>query len=156
MMGTFLALVVVFVVALVAFDVFAQTGEPARDSWPVLTYLWIAVWASVGGVISFWQKVRAGQARWFNVGELLGEMATSAFVGLITGLLCEAGKFPAPLTWALVGITGHAGGRAIFWLERMLQKVAEKQFGVSVGPIPTPAASAPVARQGTPADRAVD
>lgn len=136
-MPIFILLLIGFGVALAAFDLFAQTGGATKPAWSFLTYVWIGAWAALGGLVSFQQKVKAGQARWLNIGELMGELGTSAFVGILTGLFCEYAAFSGPLTWALVGVTGHAGGRAIFWLERFLQKMAEKNFGVNVPDQPT-------------------
>jgi hypothetical protein len=145
MIPTFLILVVAIAMCLAAVDLFAATGAGEAGAWSLVTYGWIALWGALAGVVSFAQKVRAGTTRWLNLGELFGEVFISAFVGIITGLLCEAAKFPTPLTWALVGITGHAGGRGIFWLERLLQRVAEKNFGVSLPTAPDP-------QPGTPGD----
>lgn len=131
-MPVFVLLLVAFVGAIAAFDLFAQTSGAEKTAWSLLTYVWIGAWAALGGLVSFQQKVKAGTTRWLNIGELAGELCTSAFIGIITGLLCEYASFPAPLTWALVGVSGHAGGRGIFWLERFLQKMAEKNFGVSL------------------------
>lgn len=132
-----LLMLVVFVLAIAAVDGFAAPGNSDKTAWSLLTYIWIGSWAALGGLVSFQQKVKAGQTRWLNIGELTGELGTSAFIGIVTGLLCEYANFPAALTWALVGVSGHAGGRGIFWLERFLQKKAESTFGVSVPDAPT-------------------
>lgn len=137
-MPIFILLLIAFVLAIAAFDLFAQPGAAAdKTAWSLLTYVWIGAWAALGGLVSFQQKVKAGSTRWLNIGELAGELCTSAFIGIITGLLCEYAGFPAALTWALVGVSGHAGGRGIFWLEKFLQKLAESKFGVSVPDAPT-------------------
>lgn len=110
-------------------------GEPITLS-TLYTYLWVGFWASLGGAVSFYQKVKAKSARWFNFGELIGELATSAFAGIVTGMLCiAAGAHPA-LTFGLAGITGHMGGRAIFWLEKLAQAYLEKKLGVSTAETP--------------------
>jgi hypothetical protein len=123
------------VLALLGFSgaAWAQAARLSLDLPTVVTYLWIAAWAMVGGVISFHQKVKQGAARWINLSELIGELGTSAFIGVITGLLFEAANAPAAMTYAAVGIAGHAGGRAIFWLEQVAQQTLEKKLGV--GPV---------------------
>src|SRR5574341_889256 len=98
---------ILFVLLLIAPDALAQSARTGVDFATVATYAWIALWGAIGGLISFYQKVRAGSARWINVNELVGELATSSFVGLITGMLCAAAEAPPTLTYALVGITGH-------------------------------------------------
>jgi hypothetical protein len=52
---------------------------------------------------------------------------TSAFAGLITFWLCEWAVVHPLLTAALVGISGHMGSRAIFKLERLAERIADKR-----------------------------
>lgn len=49
----------------------------------------------------------------FNFAEILGELATSGFVGIITFLMCDLANFPPLMNAALVGISGHMGSRAL-------------------------------------------
>ena len=114
----------------------ARTGVSIPDLPTLLTYLWVAAWGAAGGLVSFYRKVKTGTARWVNIHELIGELATSAFVGVITGLLCEAAGVSAALTFALIGLTGHMGGRAIFWLENAAQRAASKRLGIEHEAIP--------------------
>jgi len=108
----------------------AYAAEATKSSWPLITYIWVAVWSALAGLVSFHQKVKAGAARWLNFSEVLGEIFTSAFVGVITGLLCEWAELAMPLSWALIGLTGHMGARALFWLEQSVQRFAEKKLGI--------------------------
>lgn len=147
------------VLCLVAPEVWAQVTASADarslDLPMVTAYIWVALWGAIGGLVSFHQKVRQGKTRWLNINELIGEVMTSAFVGLGTGLLCVWAGTPAPLTYALVGITGHMGGRAIFWAENALQQWAEHRFGISPiesDPDPVGTAAAVVAKASALAD----
>ena len=117
--------------AIVSGDI-AQAADAAKSSWPMVTYVWVAVWSALAGLVSFYQKVKAGAARWLNFSEVLGEIATSSFVGVITGLLCEWAEFPMPLSWALIGLTGHMGARALFWFEKATQRFVEKKLDITV------------------------
>lgn len=110
------------------------TRVPDFATWTL--WVWLGLWGAVGGVVSFYRKVKAGAARWLNLNELIGEIGTSAFVGVITGMLCTWASAPAALTFALVGITGHMGGRAIFWAEGALQRWAEKRLGLPPAALP--------------------
>lgn len=101
--------------------------DPSTYSW--LTYLWVTGLGAWGGLVSFYRKLRAGKARPFNVVELVGEITTSAFAGLITFWLCEAAEIQPLVTAALVGVTGHMGSRAIFLIESW----AEDHFHRSAG-----------------------
>ena len=86
---------------------------PEKDpsTYGLITYLWVTGLAAWGGLVSFYRKVKSGETRAFNVVELIGEIATSAFAGLITFWLCEAAQFNPLVTAALVGISGHMGSQ---------------------------------------------
>ena len=68
---------------------------PEKDpsTYGLITYLWVTGLAAWGGLVNFYRKVKSGETRAFNVVELIGEIATSAFAGLITFWLCEAAQF---------------------------------------------------------------
>lgn len=112
--------------------------EKSPETWSLVAYIWLALWGGLGGLVSFQRKVKSGVARWCNFGELIGEITASAFVGIITGLLCQAAQLHPALIWALVGIIGHMGTRALFMLETAAQRVAEKRLGISMAEAPTP------------------
>lgn len=99
---------------------------PEKDptTYALITYLWVLVLSSFGGVVSFIHKIKSGASRKVNITELIGEIVTSGFAGVITFYLCEWASFSPPLTAALVGISGHMGSRALFRLERW----AEQRF----------------------------
>ena len=107
---------------------------PEKDptNYPLLTYAWVALLSSWGGIVSWFRKRREGLTRSFNFMELVGELVTSAFAGLITFWLCEWSDIQPLLTAALVAISGHMGARAIFQIERL----AEAKFGFKDGPQP--------------------
>lgn len=92
--------------------------EKSPETYSVITYIWVIGLSAIGGVVSFLQKYKAGHARAFNIIELIGELVTSAFVGVITFWLCEYSNFSSLLTAALVGISGHMGSRGMFKLEQ--------------------------------------
>ena len=62
--------------------------------------------ATLGGVVSFLQKVKSGNARPMNLTELVGEMVTSAFVGIITYWICKSYGVNEYLTASGVAISG--------------------------------------------------
>jgi hypothetical protein len=92
---------------------------PEKDptTYSLLTYAWVLLLAGLGGVVSFVRKVKQGHSRAFNVAELVGELVTSAFAGILTFWLCEAAEIRPLITAAFVGIAGHMGSRAIFYME---------------------------------------
>ena len=93
-----------------------DTKDPA--SFSLITYAWVIGLSALGGFVSFSRKMKAGNARVWNFVELIGELATSAFAGIITFWLCNAAGFQPLYTAACVGIAGHAGSRALFQFER--------------------------------------
>lgn len=97
--------------------------DPSTYSW--ITYCWVAGISMLGGFASFSRKVKEGKARAFNIIELIGELVTSAFTGLVTFFLCQAAGLGELWTIAFVGISGHMGTRAIF----LMEKAFEKRFG---------------------------
>lgn len=116
---------------LAAFDAYAQAASMDRgpfDPSLLATYGWMIGISLLGGIASFYQKVKRGQARWFNLGELFGELLTSALAGLLTFWLCKDAKVSEYTTAALVGIGGHMGSRALFLLERLLEKWMARFF----------------------------
>ena len=79
----------------------------------LITYGWVIFLAVWGGVVNYFNKVRTGQTSRFNVVELIGDIVTSGFVGMITFWLCQAAGFSELLTAVFVGVSGHMGARAI-------------------------------------------
>jgi len=66
------------------------------------------------------RKMREGRVRAINVAELVGELATSAFAGILTFWACEATGVPPLWSAVCVGISGHFGTRTVFLMEQML------------------------------------
>lgn len=75
--------------------------------------------------MNFYRKVKLGKSKPFNIMELVGELATSAFAGVLTFLLCEYANIAPLMTAALVGISGHMGSRTIALMEHW----AAEKFG---------------------------
>jgi len=99
---------------------------PEKDplTYSLITYLWVLSLASWGGIVSFNNNRKNGVTRPFNFVELIGEISTSAFVGVLTFWLCESAGINSLVSAALVGISGHAGSRVL----RQLEKWAERKM----------------------------
>jgi len=97
---------------------------PEKDpsTYSLLTYLWVIAISSWGGMVSFYRKMRMGYSRPFNVVEMVGEISTSAFVGVLTFWMCEAASINPLISAALIGISGHMGSRAIWQFERWAER----------------------------------
>lgn len=95
-------------------------GDPGHFSW--FTYAWVVGLSAWGGVVSYIRKVRASITEPFSLMELVGEIVTSGFVGVLTFWLCTEAHLSTYLTAALVGISGHMGSRAVSGFEMLLKQ----------------------------------
>lgn len=82
-----------------------------------ITFIWVIGIASWGGMVSYFYKMDKEKLT-FSIMRLSIEMMTSAFVGLLTYLLCSASNISPELTAPLVGLSGHMGTRALFLIEK--------------------------------------
>lgn len=105
--------------------------QPPREpfNYGLATYFWVFALSVLGGVVRFMRKVKMGMARVFNLTEFIGEIVTSAFVGIITFWLCEGAHMNAYFTAAMIGISGHMGSRAIFLLEDWAENIYKRLAG---------------------------
>ncbi|WP_296592638.1 phage holin family protein [Methylophaga sp.] len=90
-------------------------------TYSMLTYLWVLGISMLGGFVSYARKRRMNLIPRFSITELIGEVFTSAFAGLVTFFLCESANLDPMLSAALIAISGHMGSRAIFLAEDWLQ-----------------------------------
>ena len=97
---------------------------PEKDptNFTLITYAWVLFLSTWGGLVSFFRKVKTGETKASNIMELVGELVTSAFAGVITFYLCDAAGIGGLISAVFVGISGHMGTRAIFLLERAVEK----------------------------------
>lgn len=102
---------------------------PARDptNYPLFTYLWVFGISSLGGVVSYINKLRQGKTKVFCFWSLIGEAITSVFVGVTTFFICESAGIEQITSAALIGLSGHMGSRAIY----LAQHFMAKKMGVS-------------------------
>lgn len=101
-----------------------EAGLRAID-W--FTWLWVVGMSLLGGFVSFYQKLKAGKARPFNIAEFIGELGISGLVGIVTFLLCKEWDVSEYLSAALVGITAHMGSRAIMMFEQYVERFFSKK-----------------------------
>lgn len=93
------------------------------------TYGFILATALFGGMVSWYAKVRRGELPLWSISSLVGELATSAFGGLLCFWICEAAGVSPLITAALTGVAGHMGARAITLLEEWGAKRAQRMLG---------------------------
>jgi hypothetical protein len=110
-----------------------DVDAPLAPSQVAPTAIMVGI-AMLGGALSFYRSVKAGKARPFNVAELVGEVATSGFSGLLAWWVFQGLNVNPYLTAAGVGVVGHMGSRALFlseqllegWVKQLLEKWARK------------------------------
>lgn len=119
----------------------AQTPHRSLLDYPLRDLLFICVMITLGGVASWYTKVRRGELAATNVFALFGEAAVSALAGTLAGLLTDALNAPFSIVVAAAGLGGHAGARALTAIEAAARKAAEKRLGIS------PTAPAPLDEQ---------
>lgn len=102
---------------------------PWKDplGYEITTYIWVVIISAWGGVAGYVRKLKRGITR-FSVGELIGDVVVSAFVGIITFWMCRSAQINDTLTAAFIGITGHMGSRAIYLFEIAVQKWTAKKL----------------------------
>ena len=111
----------------------AQTQLKSPLSYSLREYGVILGIALLGGFASWFGRVRKGETDMLNFSSLIGELAISAFAGLISFWICESLDLSPLITAAVAGMAGHAGGNGISWLERLGKNYAERRVGVSTG-----------------------
>ena len=106
-------------------------SNASRDplNYPVRTYGLMLGLAIFGGLVSFYSKVRRGDVEALSLMHLVGEIATSAFAGLLVFYLCEYLKIDQMLTAPLVGISGHMGAKVITLIEDEAKRRASAKIG---------------------------
>lgn len=87
-------------------------GEPG-----LITFLLIVVLAVWGGLINYLTRLKKSMGT-FNWRELVFEVLVSAFAGLLIGLMAFSFDVHPYMCMALAGISGHAGGRTMFFLDK--------------------------------------
>jgi hypothetical protein len=101
---------------------------PEKDplSYNFFIYLYVFGISALAGIVNYIGKVSQGRSKVFCAGELVGEIITSVFVGIMTFYICEASGVTPLLSAALIGLTSHMGTRAII----IAQRWAAKKFGI--------------------------
>lgn len=116
-------IVAALVALLAAVSTFATAaGDRDPFDYSVLTYVWVLLLSAFGGIVNFSRKLHEGRTTPFRLTEFVGEIVTSSFAGLLTFWLCESAGVDKLIAAVLIAISGHMGSRAIFRLERWLER----------------------------------
>lgn len=120
-------------VSLGSTPLWAQTDSKDPLDYPLRTWGLMLIMAIFGGFVSWYGKVARKELPAASLFHLIGELATSAFAGLMMFFFCEWAHSPTLLTVALVSMSGHMGAKLLGWGEEKLKKFIEKKAEVLNG-----------------------
>jgi hypothetical protein len=103
-------------------------GMPEKDptNWAAATWMLAVGMSFAGGMINWYSRVKAGHARAFNSIELIGELFTSAVVGLGAFMALQGMGQPEGVCAASAGVAGHMATRLLFAIEQYAEKRMKK------------------------------
>jgi hypothetical protein len=109
---------------------FAMEKDPT--SYSLITYIWVIGLSAWGGIAGYIRRVKTKNPAHFSLAELVGEICISGFVGVLTFYFCESAKINPIFAAALVGISGHMGSRALYFMEAVVKRQISKWVGANV------------------------
>jgi hypothetical protein len=101
-------------------------------SYSLITYIWVIGLSAWGGIAGYIRRVKTKNLANFSLAELVGEMCISGFVGILTFYFCESAKINQVMAAAFVGISGHMGSRALYFLEALCKRKISQIVGANV------------------------
>lgn len=111
--------------------VLAQEAHKNPLSYSLREYGVILAIAMLGGFVRWYNAVRRGESVAYDLRILVGELFTSAFIGILVFWACEAFNVTPLVTAAAAGMAGHAGVTGLLWAERVMKRFFEKKYGIS-------------------------
>lgn len=105
-------------------DQLQTASDIVRDpsSAPWTTYIWVVVLAVWGGIVRVIREVKlGGKTIWQILLTFLAECTVSSFAGVMTCLMVESSSLPRAYVYALGGLAGYMGGRALNLLESIVK-----------------------------------
>ncbi|PZP97499.1 MAG: hypothetical protein DI587_17015 [Variovorax paradoxus] len=121
-----------FVILLQLLPVLAMASSTIKSplSYSLQEYGVVLGISMMGGLVRFIMALRRGTM--LSLSMLIGELATSAFVGFLTFWACEAMEMNPLLTACAVGMMGHIGAKTLAWAEVAGRRFIERKFGMKL------------------------
>lgn len=101
---------------------------PEKDPtlWSVATWLLVLGMSWLGGVSSWYRRVKAGHSRAFNIVELVGEATISGLVGFVGFVAADQYFDSHAISSATAGMSAHFATRLLFSAEGLLDIAGKK------------------------------
>ena len=95
--------------------------------WNYSTWLLAIAMAVGGGLINWLAHVKNTENHVFSIFELMGELFTSAFIGVGVFMVAQALNQEIAICAALAGVGGHMATRLLFLIERVITGKFDKE-----------------------------
>ena len=92
-------------------------------NWDSKTWILVLIMSSIGGFVNWVSKYKKGVE--MSVMELIGELATSASVGVTAFMVATAYGYPVLTSVAASSVAGHLATRIIFSVQSILNAKRE-------------------------------
>lgn len=106
---------------------------PEKDptTWSIATWALVVIMSFLGGITSWYRRVKSGHTRAFNIIELIGEAAVSGFMGF-TGFIAGLWYFGSEGMAAVAGgWSAHFATRILFSAEGLIE-ISFKQLSKKI------------------------
>lgn len=96
---------------------------PEKDPtlWSIATWCLVVVMSLLGGLSSWYRRVKAGHARAFNLIELAGEMSISGLMGFVGFVVADWWVESQAIAAAAAGMSAHFATRLLFSAEGLIE-----------------------------------
>lgn len=96
---------------------------PEKDPtlWSIATWILVAAMSLLGGLSSWYRRVKAGHARTFNLIELVGEISISGLMGFCGFVVADWYFDSHGIAAAAAGMSAHFATRLLFSAEGLLE-----------------------------------
>lgn len=96
---------------------------PEKDPtlWGIATWLLVVVMSLLGGLSSWYRRVKAGHTRAFNLVELVGEISISGLMGFSGFVVADWWFESQAIAAAAAGMCAHFATRLLFSAEGLIE-----------------------------------